>query len=186
MKKFLYIVVVLVLLSSGQLFAQTGFYLALDGGISSQKLSVPDFDFDSDSTFAYGFRAGFRVLFLAIEGQYLQASHNLTVKDFPDINWDDRKVRYNYLGLNGKLFLPIPIVAPYILFGYGYYTADIKDLDKDRNTSWNVGLGLQIKLHKHFAISGDGRYHPSTEYLIAEEDVKVRSYTLTAGLNFYF
>lgn len=186
MKKYVFVFGLVVLLSSTQLFAQSGLYLALDGGMSSQKLSLPDLDFDRDSTFVYGFRAGFKFLFLAVEGQYFQASHNLTVKDFPDIGWDERKVRYNYLGLNGKLFLPIPIIAPYLMFGYGYYTANIKDIDKDRDTGWNLGVGVQLKLHKHFAVSGEARYHPSTNYSIDKEDVKISSYTLTAGLNFHF
>ena len=186
MKKALFVLVIVAMLCSSQAIAQSGFYLALDGGVSSQQLSLPDLDFDKDSTFVYGLRAGFKILFFAVEGQYFQASHNLTVKDFPSIGWDERKVSYNYLGVNGKLFLPIPIIAPYIMFGYGYYTANVKDIDKDKDSSWNVGIGVQLKLHKHFALSGEGRYHPSTKYVIDEEDVEISNYTLTAGLNFYF
>ncbi len=186
MKKHIVLLVFAAFFLAGQAYAQSGFYLALDGGMSSQQLSLEEIDFDRNTTFVYGFRAGFKVLFFAIEGQYFQASHNLTLAEFPDIGWDERKVGYNYLGVNGKLFLPIPIIAPYLMFGYGYYTADVKDIDKDKDSSWNVGIGVQLKLHKHFALSGDARYHNSTNYVIDEEEVKIKSYTLTAGLNFYF
>ena len=186
MKKLMFIAVIVALLGTGQVFAQTGVYLGLDGGISSQKLSLENVDFDRDTTFMYGFRLGFRVLFFAVEGQYFQASHNLALNEFPDIGWEDRKVGYNYMGLNGKLYLPIPIVAPYLIFGYGYYTTNVKEIDKDRDNSWNAGVGIQLKFHKNFGLSGEGRYHPNTHYQIEEEDVKVSSYTLNVGLNFYF
>lgn len=186
MKKFMVMLLFVIFVVAGQAYAQAGFYLGLDGGVSSQQLSLKEIDFDQDSTFVYGFRVGFKVLFFAVEGQYFQASHNLALNEFPDIGWDARKVSYNYLGLNGKLFLPIPIVHPYLMFGYGYYTANVKDIDKDKDSSWNVGLGIELKLHKHFSLEGDARYHNTVTYLIGEEEVKIKNYTLTAGMNFYF
>ncbi len=186
MKKHAAFLIIAALFFVGQAFAQAGFYLGLDGGVSSQQLSLKEIDFDKDTSFVYGLHAGFKVLFFAVEGQYFQASHNLTLKEFPDIGWDARKVGYNYLGLNGKLFLPIPIVHPYLMFGYGYYTANVKDIDKDKDSSWNAGLGVELKLHKHFSLEGDARYHPTVTYLIDGEEVKIKNYTLTAGMNFYF
>jgi hypothetical protein len=183
MKKTLGFLVLIGLLLTGNAYGQ--FYLGLDGGVSSQKLTLEDVKFDSDTSFVYGLRLGFNFLFLAVEGQYFQVSHNMTLSGFPDLNWGDRKVNYNYLGLNGKLFLPIPIVRPYFILGYGYYTTNVKDIGKDSVTDVNFGIGVELKLGQSFGILGEGKYH-SGSFAIDESDLAVKNYTLTGGLNFYF
>jgi hypothetical protein len=183
MKKTLAFWVLIGLLLAGNAYGQ--FYLGLDGGVSSQKLTLEDVKFDSDTSFVYGLRLGFNFLFLAVEGQYFQVSHNMTLSDFPEIGWGDRNVNYNYLGLNGKLFLPIPIVRPYFILGYGYYTANVKDIGKDSVTDVNFGIGVELKLGQSFGILGEGKYH-SGIFAIDESDLAVKNYTLTGGLNFYF
>jgi hypothetical protein len=183
MKKTLLFTAILGFLLAGSAYGQ--FYLGLDGGVSSQKLSLEDVDFDKDTSFVYGLRLGFNFLFLAVEGQYFQVSHNMMLSDFPDINWGDRSVNYNYLGLNGKLFLPIPIVRPYFILGFGYYTTNVKDIGKDSVTDVNFGIGVEFKLGQSFGILGEGKYH-SGIFGIDESDLAVKNYTLTGGFNFYF
>ena len=183
MKKILVLIGLICVFFAGSAYGQ--FYLGLDGGVSSQKLTLEDVKFDSDTSFVYGLRLGFNFLFLAVEGQYFQVSHNMTLSDFPDINWGDRNIGYNYLGLNGKLFLPIPFVRPYFILGYGYYTANVKDIGKDSVTDVNFGIGIELKLGQTFGILGEGKYH-SGSFAIDESDLAVKNYTLTGGLNFYF
>ena len=161
------------------------FYLGLDGGVSSQKLSLEDVKFDRDTSFVYGLRLGFNVLFLAVEGQYFQVSHDMVISDFPEIGWGDRSVDYNYLGLNGKLFLPIPFVRPYLVLGFGTFTTKVKDIGKDSVTDLNFGLGVEFKLGQTFGVQGEGKYH-SGLFGIDESDLSVKNYTLTGGLSFYF
>lgn len=181
----LFLMLVMVLVVSDNTFAQSGFYLGFDGGISSQRLDLKDVDFDRNTSFVYGLKAGFKFSIIAIEGQYFQASHDIVLADFPDIGWSDRNVDYNYLGLNGKLFLPVPIIGPYLIFGYGYYTAKIKEIDDDRLARINYGLGVHIKLSRHIAIQGEGRYHGGT-FDIDNKDLKIQNFTLTGGVNFFF
>jgi len=183
MKKTLMLTAMLGLLLAGSAYGQ--FYLGLDGGVSSQNLSLEEMDFDKDTSFVYGLRLGFNFLFLAVEGQYFQVSHNMTISDLPDIGWGDRSVNYNYLGLNGKLFLPIPIVRPYFILGFGYYTTKVKDVGEDSVTDVNFGIGVELKLGETFGILGEGKYH-SGIFGIDESDLEVKNYTLTGGLNFYF
>ncbi len=183
MKKTLVFTVVLSVLLASTAYGQ--FYLGADGGVSSQKLFLEDVKFDSDTSFVYGLRLGFNFLFLAVEGQYFQVSHNMMITDFPEIGWGDRSVNYNYLGLNGKFYLPIPIVRPYFLLGYGYYTTKVKDIGKDSVTDVNFGIGVEFKLGQTFGILGEGKYH-SGLFGIDKSELAVKNYTLTGGLNFYF
>ncbi len=179
------VVIAAVLFMTGSAFGQVGFYLGLDGGVSSQHLDLDDVEFDRDTTFVYGIKAGIRVLFLGFEVQYFQASHNINVTDFPDFGWADRKVNYNYTGINGKIFLPIPIVSPYLALGYGTYKVKLEDLDEDKTANFNFGLGLELKLGRHFALQAEWKYHPSSVTL-DNEDLKINDYTLVGGLHFYF
>jgi len=183
MKKTLLFTALFGLLLAGSVYGQ--FYLGLDGGVSSQNLSLEDVKFDKDTSFVYGVRLGFNFLFLAVEGQYFQVSHNMTLSDFPDFNWGDRNVNYSYLGLNGKLYLPIPIVRPYFVLGYGYYTTNVKDIGKDSVADVNLGIGVEFRLGHTFGIQGEGKYH-SGIFAIDESDLAVKNYTLTGGLSFYF
>ena len=150
--------------------------------MSSQKLDFKDLQFNRDTAFLYGVRAGFRILFFTIEGNYYQAAHNISIAD---IDLDERKVDYNHLGLSLRLFLPIPLINPYLAFGYGRYSANIKDLGDDNNTGFNAGLGLELHLGEKFSILGEGRYN-DVGLKIDDDDLKIKDWTFHVGLNFYF
>lgn len=158
------------------------FFIGVQGGTSSQKLDFQDLEFDRDTAFLYGLRAGFRVLFFVIEGNYFQAAHNISVADF---DLDDRKIDYNHLGLSLRLFLPFPLVNPYLTFGYGRYSAKIKHLDDDSNSGYNIGFGLEVHLGDKFSLLGEGKYN-HVGLNLEDDDLKIDDWTLHVGLNFYF
>ncbi len=185
MKRLGIVALMTLLCFSGTALGQVAVYLGLDGGVSSQRLDLDDIKFDRDTTFVYGLRAGLRVLFLGIEAQYFQASHNISVQNFPDFGWADRSINYNYTGINAKIFLPVPIVSPYLALGYGMYRVKLEDLDKDSTSNFNLGLGLELKLGRHFAMQGECKYHPSSVNL-ESEDLKINDFTLMCGMHFYF
>ncbi len=187
MKRVLGLVSVMSLALAAPLIGQIGFYLGLDGGVSSQRLDLKEVDFDRDTSFVYGLKAGFKITIISLEVQYFQASHNISFQGFPLpplMGWSDRNIDYNYLGLNAKLNTSFPIVNPYVMFGYGYYTGDVKSIDEDTATGFNLGVGLEIKLSRHLALSGEGRYH-HVSLDIDQRDLKVNNFTLVGGLNFY-
>jgi len=185
MRKYAAGCAVLLLLLSGNAFSQVSAYLGLSGGVSSQRLDLEGVDLDRDTTFVYGLQGGIEILMLGLEVQYLQASHNLELADFPEIGWGDRVVDFNYLGFNAKVHFFSTVVRPYLAVGYGYYRLKLKDLDKDTATNLNFGLGLDLKLGRHFSLRGEGKYHPSSVVLDAE-DVEVKNFTFVGGMNFYF
>lgn len=184
-KRFGIVALMTILCFTGSALGQVGIYLGLDGGVSSQHLDLDDIEFDRDTTFVYGIKAGIRVLFLGLEAQYFQASHNINVQEFPDFGWADRSVNYNYAGINGKIFLPVPIVSPYLTLGYGTYKVKLEGLDEDKTSNFNFGLGLELKLGRHFALQGEWKYHPSSVNL-ENEDLKINDHTLMGGMHFYF
>ena len=184
MKKYavLTLAFVLFLGIGGNSYGEKIFFIGLQGGWSSQKLDFMDLDFVRDTSFLYGLRAGARILFFTIEGQYFQAAHNLSVTD---VVLDERQIDYNHLGLCLRLFLPFPLVNPYLTVGYGRYSADIKGLGDDSNTGYNIGLGLELHLGSKFSILGEGKYnHVGLE--IENDDLTIGDFTLHLGLNFYF
>jgi opacity protein-like surface antigen len=173
---------ILVIGTTGNAFGSKFFFIGLQGGWSSQTLDFKDLEFERNTAFLYGVRAGFRILFFAIEGNYVQAAHNISVAD---VDLDERKIDYNHLGLSLRLFLPFPLVNPYLTVGYGRYSADIKNLGDDSNSGYNVGLGLELHLGGNFSILGEGKYN-HVGLKIEDDDLKVKNYTIHMGLNFYF
>ncbi len=161
------------------------FYLGPQLGISAQKPTLPAIEFSTDTSFLYGFRAGVKVLFFAVELNYFQAAHNMELKELVTFAWGGREIDYNYLGVNGKLFLPILILHPYLTAGYGYYSADIFEVAKDTDRGFNLGLGLELQLGKSFSLLAEGKYHHA-KLSIDEEELKIRDYTIAGGFNFYF
>jgi len=161
------------------------FYLGPQLGFSGQKPSLPDIKFSTDTTFLYGFRAGAKILFFAVELNYFQAAHNMELEEVVTFAWGGREIDYNYLGLNGKLFLPILILNPYLTFGYGYYSVDIFDVATDTDRGFNLGLGLEIQIVKSFSLLAEGKYHLA-KLNIDEEELKISNYTIAGGFNFYF
>lgn len=161
-------------------------YLGLEGGVSRQKASVSGVAFDADTSFLYGVRAGVRVLSLAIELEYFQAAHNLFTSGVSVPAWNDREVDYNHLGLNVRwTILPLPVIHPYLVVGYGNYSASVQDIDKDSNGGFNAGAGVELMLGKSLSLLAEGRYH-HVRVSIDDETLKLGNFTLAGGLNFSF
>lgn len=184
MKKYalLFLVCLFFLGAGGNAYGSKIFFIGLQGGVSSQKIDFKDFEFNKNTAFLYGVRAGFRVLFFVIEGNYYQAAHNISIAD---VDLDERKVDYNHLGLSLRLFLPFPFVNPYLTFGYGRYSAEIKNLGDDSNTGYNIGFGLELHLGNKFSLLGEGKYN-NVGLKIQNDDLEISNWTFHAGLNFYF
>lgn len=165
-------------------YSQVGLYMGAFGGTSSQTPSAETFTFDTDTTFVYGLRAGVRVLMLGVEVAYFQAAHNIDMSSgLP--SWDGKVNDYSYIGINGKLYFSLLVVHPYLTLGYGYYTADIHNIDKDNDGGFNFGAGLEFKLGGKFGLSAEARWH-KVHVDIQNIDLGLGDFTLTAGFNFYF
>jgi opacity protein-like surface antigen len=165
--------------------AQGGFFIGLQGGWSSQKPGLDDVEFNTNTSFLYGARVGVKFMMVAVELNYFQAAHNLEVKELLTFDWDDRDIDYNYLGINVRVYIPLVLVHPYFTAGYGNYSANIKDIGKDKNRGINVGIGVELGLGDKFSLLAEGRYH-RVEVDIDENDLKLNNYTLSGGINFYF
>jgi opacity protein-like surface antigen len=166
--------------------AQAGFlYFGPQGGLSMQKAKFSDITFSTDTSFLYGIKAGAKFMMFAVELNYFQAAHNLDANDISVPMWQDRKVDYSYLGANVRWIVSILVVQPYLTAGYGFYTADIHDIDKDRNGGFNVGAGVELMLGEKFSLSAEGKYHHVT-LDINTESLKVGGFSLTGGFNIYF
>jgi hypothetical protein len=186
MKKYLtaLVLAMAVLIMTGNGAASPGFYIGVEGGTSAPRFTVKgltDFDFKGENSFIYGAKAGFKFLFLAVEGNVLTGSHNVTSDtSFP---WDGTSVRVTYWGINGKLFLPIPLVQPYVMGGYGTYSVNIDSIGKDSNRGFNLGIGVEVKLGK-IGLFAEGRYHKVKVDIEGELDMS--NYTLTFGALYDF
>lgn len=165
-------------------FAETGFYLGIQGGYSAQKPSLKDVEFNTDATFVYGLRAGIRVLMIGVEASYFQAAHNLNPADILSLDWGERQIDYNFMGLNFKYFFPLVLLDPYITAGFGYYSADVHDIDEDKSGGYNVGLGVEVNLGR-VSLVAEGKYH-RVKLDIDEEELKIGDFTFVGGLSFYF
>jgi hypothetical protein len=165
--------------------AQGGFFFGVQGGRSSQKPSLSDVEFDSNTTFLYGARVGLKLLMVAVELNYFRAAHNLEVRELLTFDWDGQEIDYNYLGLNVRVYIPLVLVHPYFTAGLGNYSANIKDIGKDKNRGINVGIGVELGLGNKFSLIAEGKYH-RVEVDIEENDLKLDNYTLSGGINFYF
>jgi opacity protein-like surface antigen len=170
---------------AGTGFSQVGIYLGAFGGTSAQSPSAENTQFDTDTTFVYGLRAGVRVLMLGLELSYFQAAHNIQVGSGPLINWDGQVNDYSFIGVNAKIFFPLLILYPYLTAGYGYYTADIHAIDKDNEGGFNFGAGLEIKLGRRFGLAAEGRYQ-KVNIDIQSVHLGLGGFTLSGGFNFYF
>lgn len=174
---------ILGLVSNG--FAQVGLYLGVQGGYSAQKPSLKDVEFNTDTTYLIGLRLGVKLMMIAIELNYFQAAHNIDLADPLSIDWGGREVDYNYLGLNLKYFFPLLLLQPYLTFGYGYYSADISDIDKDRDGGYNLGVGLELKLGSKFSLLAEGKYH-HVNLDINDKKLGLGDFTFSGGFNIYF
>jgi len=152
-------------------------------GLSIQKPSLEEVEFSTDTTYLYGVFAGIKFSSLALEFNYFQAAHDLELQELID-PWADREINYNYVGLNLKVFLPIPLLDPYLTGGYGTYRAKISGIDKDANDGFNIGAGIELRLGDHFALRGEGKYH-RVKLNIDKRDLKLGDFTIAVGITFY-
>jgi opacity protein-like surface antigen len=187
MKKWTVPALALVFLTmlTANAYSQVGIYFGGYGGVSAQKPSLEGVSFDTNTTFLYGLRGGVRFLMFAVELNYFMAGHNIEPKDYLLFNLSKLENDYSYIGLNLKYIFALAMLHPYLTAGYGYYTADIHNIDKANDGGWNAGVGLEIMLGNRFSILAEGKYH-HVAIDIRELHIGLGNFTLTAGLNVYF
>jgi len=138
-------------LAVGAVPARAGFYIGVRGGLSNQNASQDGasgkIEFDKNSAFLYGAQAGLRFSALAVEGEFYRADHNL-MAGASSLSTGGVDMNYYYLGVNGKLGIPLVIAYPYITVGYGRYSADLKGIGSSSDTGINVGAGAELSLGK--------------------------------------
>ena len=184
-KYFGVLIFIFTLVFISNVHAQGGLYFGIQAGYSAQKPSLKNVDFNTDTTFLYGLRAGVKIMMIAVEINYFQAAHNLDVAEMLALDWGGRQVDYNFIGLNLKYFFPFFLIHPYLTMGYGYYTADIHDIDKDRDGGYNLGLGLDLHLGSRLSLLAEGKYH-HVNLDIDQKEFKIGDFTISGGLNIYF
>jgi opacity protein-like surface antigen len=185
MKTILILIFVLSFLFTLNAFAEKGFYLGVLGGYSAQKPSLKDVEFNTNTTFLYGLRAGFKFMMITVEASYFQAAHNIELKEYVTFEWGGRKLEYSFLGLNLKYSFSLPLIHPYITVGSGIYKAHIEDVDEDKERGYNLGLGFELMLGKKFSLLGEGKYH-KVSLEIQEKKLDLGDFTFSLGLNIYF
>lgn len=166
-------------------FSQVGLYVGGFGGFSMQKPSFDAAQFNTDTTFVYGLRAGVRILMLALELSYFRAGHNISMEDFATFKWNGLKNDFSYIGANLRWIFSLAILHPYLTVGYGYYTADIKNIDKAHDGGYNFGAGLEVALGSRISIVAEGKYHHVTVD-VSNVKLGLGNFILTAGLNLNF
>ena len=184
-KAVLFVLILIVCLGlASKSWAQAGIYIGVHAGVDTQKPKITGIQFNSDTSFLYGLRAGVRVLMLAAEVQYSQAAHNLSLNGDLLSNWDNRQIDYSYLGVNVRFIFSLPILQPYLTAGYGSYSANIHDIEKKRNGGYNFGAGVELKLGR-ISFLAEGKYsHVNLD--IQNNSLSLGDFTIVGGLNFYF
>ena len=89
-KAVLFGILIVCLFGSGNLFGDGMFFVGIQGGWSQQNIDIGDIEFDRDTAFLYGARAGIRILTFVVEGNFYQAAHNIGDSDIENL-WDSRK-----------------------------------------------------------------------------------------------
>jgi opacity protein-like surface antigen len=185
-KQLLFIILVFcILLCNSNVWAKTGFFLGVQAGYSAQNPSFKNLEFNKDTTYLLGARAGVKFFVFAVEVNYFKAAHNLSIKEIGALDWGDARVDYHYIGLNLKYFFPILVFNPYLTAGYGYYTADIRSIDKDTEKGFNLGLGFELNLGSTFALMAEGKYHQA-KLDIDDTKLKFDNFTICGGITLYF
>ena len=83
-------ILIVCLFGSGNLFGDGMLFIGLQGGWSQQNIDIRDIEFDRDTKFLYGARAGIRILTFVVEGNFYQASHDMKASDIGDL-WETQK-----------------------------------------------------------------------------------------------
>jgi opacity protein-like surface antigen len=177
--------VAVLLLAAVPAFSQVGLYIGGFGGVSQQKPSFDAAQFNTDTTFVYGLRGGVRILMLALEVSYFRAGHNISMGDFVTFQWNGLQNDFSYVGASLRWIFSLAILHPYLTAGYGYYTADIKSIDKARDGGYNFGAGLEIAFGSKISLVAEGKYH-HVIVDISKISLGLGDFIMTAGLNFNF
>jgi len=159
------------------------FYIGAQTGLSNENVKVGQIKFDRDSAFLYGAQAGFRFSSFAIEGQFYRAQHDLLSNDMNPSELTQR-MDYYFLGVNGRLGVPLAIVYPYLAAAVGTYHVNLRDIGKKSDLSYSLGAGTELTLGK-VGIFGELRY------IDFKVDLDNRSWDMGGlnvhlGLNFHF
>jgi len=178
------LVVVFLLVSASSLQAQK-LYIGGLLGYSAQDLEVPNITFEQDNSLFYGGQIGLNFMMFAVEAQYMRSDYEIVQTVSGVVDWDGKTLEYQYVGANLK-FTPISlkILRLYLTAGYGTYTADIEDVGKESDWSWNVGLGAELRISK-LGILFEGRYRPG-DIVIEGVDLELGNYSFGVGINLYF
>jgi len=163
--------------------AQAGFYVGARGGLSRQDVKAGEIEFTRDSSFLYGGQIGFKLLSFAVEGEFYRADHNLLTADARFLK-PSQGMDYYYLGVNGKLGIPLVIVFPYITVGYGTYAVSLDDLGDDSSAAFNIGAGAELTLGK-IGLFAELRY---TDFSleIGSQNWDFGGLDIHAGINIHF
>lgn len=176
-KLFLLVILCFSLISSLRAHLTFGFLV----GQSWQKPDYREFQFNLDTRWAYGLRAGIKILFFGVEAQYFQVAHNLNLKDIGH-SWHNRQVDFAYGGVAAKTYFPFLFFQPYLSLGYGYYGISIVDLVDEKKGGFNFGAGLEISLTEKISLQAEGRFHRPT-LAIDQLDFYINDFLVTVGLN---
>jgi len=174
-----------VLLPAAQAFGQVGIYVGGYGGFSMQTPSFDAAQFNTDTTFVYGLRAGVRILMLALELNYFRAGHNIAMGDFVTFQWDGLQNDFTYIGASLRWIFSLAILHPYLVGGFGYYTADIHNINKAHDGGYHFGAGLEVSFGSKIGLVIEGKYH-HVALDISNFNVGFGNFLLTAGLNVNF
>ena len=182
-KYFLMAFCLAVLMAISAAPGRADFYVGAQAGLSNENVKVGQVKFDEDSAFLYGGQVGFRLSSFAIEGQFYRAQHDLQT-DSMNPSEASQHLDYYFLGVNGKLGLPLAIAYPYFTVGVGTYHVSLRDVGKKSDLSYSVGAGAEFTLGK-VGIFGELRY---VDFKV---DLDNRSWdmgglNLHLGLNFHF
>lgn len=176
----------ILLLGASHVLASGGLFIGILGGFSAQKPSLENVEFTTDTKFLFGLRAGLKIWSLTLEGSYFQAAHNLMPKDLVTFQWGQREIDYSFIGLTLKYdFFSLPVLHTYAAVGFGYYTADVYNIDRDSEGGYNLGLGLELNMGENFALMAEGKFH-HVRLSIREFDFGIGDFSLCGGLSYYF
>jgi len=182
MKRVFIIVTFSLFLITGYAYSNI-IYLGVQSGISLQKPSFSDIEFNTDSTFLMGLNGGLRLGGFGFELNYFQAAHNLEPVDILTFDWGERELDFSYLGGNIRIGIPLPLIFPYATVGYGYYTANLEGIDEEKEGGLNIGAGVEVSFGR-LGIKGEGKYH-KVGINFEERKFDFKNFTFIVGLNFY-
>jgi hypothetical protein len=183
MKRAIVLMLALVMLwPAANAFSQVGLYVGAYAGISEQTPSFDPAQFNTDTTFVYGLRGGVRILMLALELNYFRAAHNISMVDIVTLQWNGLVNDFSYIGASLRWIFSLAILHPYLVGGYGYYTAAVQTAETARNGGYHFGAGLEVSLGRKISVVVEGKYHHVT-IEFSKFSLGLGNFILTAGLN---